>query len=149
MVGSGEKMRAPDLNHLEKVFKKYPDVLAVYLFGSTSSGRAHRGSDLDLAVVPGTKELMAKKLEILADLAREGFCNVDLIFIDGDDVVLHYEAVRRNKLVYQIPSFERGTTYSNVVRKYLDFYPYLAVQREAYKKRMLDDKAGSPAQETE
>ena len=29
----------PDLSHLAEVFRRYPDVLAVYLFGSWTSGR--------------------------------------------------------------------------------------------------------------
>jgi len=88
---------------------------------------------LDLAIVPRHSSLWAKKLDILADLARHGFCNVDLIFLDTDDIVLKSEAVRQNRMVYQAEDSDRGATYSRIVRQYLDFLPYLNVQREAYK----------------
>jgi predicted nucleotidyltransferase len=42
----------PNLDHLEKVFRKYADIQAVYLFGSTASGKTHEESDLDLAILP-------------------------------------------------------------------------------------------------
>lgn len=55
----------------------------------------------------------------------------------ADDIVLRYEAVRQNVLVYAAEDFDRGEMYSRVVRAYLDFLPYLKVQREAYKRRIL------------
>ena len=134
-------MKNPDLKTLANVFERYPDIDAVYLFGSSVHGRVHPESDLDLAIIPGDRSLRNKKLEILADLARLGFCNVDLVFLDGTDLVLQYEAVRQNALIYQKPGFDRGETYSRIVRQYLDFYPYLCVQRKAYKKRILNGKS--------
>lgn len=134
-------MKDPDLKTLANVFERYPDIDAVYLFGSSVHGRVHPESDLDLAIIPGDRSLRNKKLEILADLARLGFCNVDLVFLDGTDLVLQYEAVRQNALIYQKPGFDRGETYSRIVRQYLDFYPYLCVQRKAYKKRILNGKS--------
>ena len=133
-------MKNSDLKTLVSVFERYPEIDAVYLFGSSVHGMVHPESDLDLAIIPGDRNLRNKKLEILADLARLGFCNVDLVFLDGTDIVLQYEAVRQNTLVYQKPAFDRGETYSRIVRQYLDFYPYLCVQREAYKKRILNGK---------
>ena len=100
-----------------------------------------RKVNIDLGIIPDTKTLREQKLMILADLARVGFCNVDLIFIDSGDIVLRYEAVRQNNVVYQSPSFDRGSTYSKIIRQYLYFYPYLAVQRRAYKKRIINGKS--------
>jgi predicted nucleotidyltransferase len=127
----------PDTQLLSRIFKDYPDIQAVYLFGSSASGRRHAESDLDLAVVPRHSRILSRKLDILADLARIGFCDVDLVFLNTDDIVLKYEAVRQNQLVYQSKGFDRGSYYSQVVRKYLDFLPYLEVQRKAYRRRIL------------
>ena len=127
----------PDIKLLKKVFKDYPEIEAVYLFGSAATGKLHRESDIDLALYPDSPKLREKKLDILTELARLGFCNVDLVFMDKNDIVLQYEAVRQNIVVYQAPGFDRGATYSKIVRQYLDFYPHLTVQRNAYKKRVL------------
>jgi predicted nucleotidyltransferase len=143
IVEEAEQMREqklPDLQLLTKVFSKYPGVQAVYVFGSVGDGRTHRESDLDLAIVPRDESVREKKLDILADLARIGFCDVDLAFFDTDDIVLKYEMVRRNRLVYQTEDFDRGAIYSRIVRQYLDFLPYLNVQRAAYKRRIQGDQ---------
>jgi predicted nucleotidyltransferase len=123
---------------LGPIFSRYPAIAAVYLFGSAATGRRQAHSDLDLALVPRSANLRRQKLDILAELARSGFDNVDLLILDSADVVLNYEAVRHNRVIYRTPSFESATFYSNVVRKYLDFLPFLKVQRQAYKQRILN-----------
>lgn len=135
-----------DLDALDAVFRRYPDVQAVYLFGSAAEDRMRRDSDIDLAVVPRTGNCRERRLEMLADLTRAGFDNVDLVFLDTDDLVLKYEVVRQNYVVYQAADFDRGAMYSKVVRMYLDFLPYLDVQRQAYKRRILHGETrGDPS----
>ncbi len=132
-------MKTPDLTLLGEVFQKYPEIQAVYLFGSVTSGKMHNESDVDLGIVSHSKALYEKRLDILTDLARYGFCEVDIVFLHNtDDIVLKYEVVRQNKLVYQREDFDRGGMYSKIIRQYLDFMPYLEVQRKAYKRRILD-----------
>ncbi len=46
--------------------------------------------------------------------------------------------VRMNHVVYAREGFDRGTYYSYVVRRYLDFLPYLEVQRTAYRRSILN-----------
>jgi len=135
-LSKGSVLSRDDIRALGDVFRTYPAIQAVYLFGSIGAGKAHHTSDLDLAIVCRSKTLRGKKLALLTDLARCGFCDVDLVFLDTKDIVLKYEAVRQNRLVYSTPNFNRGSMYSKVVREYLDFAPYLKVQREAYKRRI-------------
>lgn len=131
----------PDLSLLRQIFQNYPDILAVYLFGSAATGRLHSESDLDLAIVPRDAALRDKRLEILTDLTRYGFDRIDLIFLDMDDVVLKFEAVRHNNIVYQAEGFDKGSYFSKVVRQYFDYKPYLKAQRKAYKRRVLSGQA--------
>jgi hypothetical protein len=134
-------MRHPPLGLLKTIFEKYPGIQAVYLFGSCAAGLANAGSDLDLAVLADDPSLRTLKMDILAELAEKGFCNVDLVFLPPDDIVLQYEAVRLNRIVYQRPDFDSPTVFSLIIRRYLDFVPYLNVQREAYKRRILNGQA--------
>lgn len=130
----------PDLSTLGKIFKKYVNIKAVYLFGSHTTGKTHKESDIDLAIVPANSKVINRKLEILAELARHGYCHVDLVFLDTHDIVMKYEAVRNNKVIYQTENFDHGEYFSKVLRQYFDFLPYLEVQRQAYKERILNGK---------
>lgn len=124
-----------------RVLRGYPDVSAAFLFGSHAAGTAIGSSDVDIALVGPRERLGEHKLEILADLARAGLDNVDLVLLDGADPALRFEAVRPNCLVYATPDFDRGSYYSLALREYFDFEPYLQVQREALQRRLR----GGPA----
>lgn len=115
----------PDVQQLPDIFRGYPDIQAVYLFGSAATGQLHRESDLDLGVVPATGTIRGQQLDVLADLARHGFCRVDLVFLDTNDIVLKFEVVRHNRLVYSTDDFDHGSFFSLVLRQYFDFLPYL------------------------
>lgn len=121
---------------LENIFKRYPEIGAVYLFGSRAEGHASVGSDIDLAIVPTRPGLRQRKLDLLEALTRAGMENVDLVIVDDSDTVLRYEAIRPNQLVYARPDFDHGSYYSRALREYFDFLPILEIQRKAYKKRL-------------
>ncbi len=104
---------------LADLFETHPEVQAAYVFGSAAGGRRTTRSDLDVAVwLRDTADASTVKLDLLADL------------------VVQYEAIRPNRLVYAAPDYEHGRVFSTILRKYWDFLPYLEVQRAAYKKRL-------------
>jgi uncharacterized protein len=129
----------PDRGKLAEVFKKYPDIQAVYLFGSTAGGKIHSESDIDLGILPKNSSLRNQKLELLADLTRQGFDNLDVVLLDTSDIVIKFEVVRQNHLIYVAKEFNASDFFSLTVRQYFDFMPYLNIQREAYKKRILQN----------
>jgi len=127
---------------MQGVFDKYPEVLAVYLFGSQATGAARKDSDYDLAVVSYQgRSARGRKMDILSDLVRAGFDNVDLSFLDHDNMVLQHEAIRLNQIVFCRPEFDRGSFHSRIMRMYFDFLPCLKVQRQALKERVLHGAA--------
>lgn len=134
MLSHDEKQR------LQKVFARHPDIRAVFLFGSTASGRQNFQSDIDLGVFASVHEPGRLKLDLLASLANEGFDKVDVVLLDRADPVTRYEAVRPNRLLYSRPDFDRGSTVSRIIRVYLDMQPLYRRQRKYMKKRLLDDK---------
>ncbi len=81
-------MHLPNLERLKAVFEKFPQIQSVYLFGSRAAGRARPGSDLDLAVVSKNTPSASEKIDILSRLSKEGFCDVDLVFLPKDNIVL-------------------------------------------------------------
>jgi predicted nucleotidyltransferase len=133
-----EKDLPVDVAALAEIFARYPEVAAVYLFGSVATGKSNAMSDVDLAIVPKNEGIRAKKLEILGALTDAGIDNVDLVILDRDDIVLNFVAISPNKLIYSVPEFSHGQAFSDAVRRYFDFEPYLRRQRKAYKQRLFD-----------
>ena len=130
-------LSSSDIESLTEVFRQFPEIRAVYVFGSAATGKRRPDSDLDLAILAGVGSFQRRKLDVLTELTRQGFDTIDLVFLNTADTVTQYEAVRLNKLIYGTADFDRGYYYSKIVRLYLDFLPYLEVQRKAYKQRLL------------
>lgn len=135
------KSKLPDLTILPEIFAGFPDILAVYLYGSQASGKTHAESDLDLGIVPRHSQVRQQRLAILTELARHGFDQVDLVFLDTDNILLKFEAVRHNQIIYQREEFDHPSYFSLILRQYFDFEPHLRVQRAAYKQRILHGKS--------
>ena len=130
-----------DLSELPTVFRQFAPVEAVYVFGSAVTERRHAESDLDLGVEGDPGELESHRLEMLTELARRGFCRVDLVLLRKAPPALAHEMVKHNQVVYARDDVDTGAIFSRVVRKYLDIVPYLRLQAAAYKARVLHDQA--------
>jgi predicted nucleotidyltransferase len=134
-------LSVPELrDNLSTIFQRYPEVQAVYLFGSYAQGTASERSDLDIGIVGPLEALGKRKLEILGDLAQAGYDRVDVVMLDAADAVLRFEVVSRNCLLYARDDFDHGGYFSRNLREYFDFEPYLRVQRDALKRRLQDGK---------
>lgn len=129
--------RPPNLEAIPKIFSKYPSVLAVYLFGSYATGKPRFDSDVDLAVVPRNEKAREQILEMMADLTRQVYDRIDLVILDTTDIVMKFEAVRPNRVLYQASGFDSAKYYSLIMQQYFDFSYYLDIQRQAFKARLL------------
>lgn len=126
---------------VRRVLSRFPAVQAAYLFGSNARSQATADSDVDLALVGPRDALRAIRLEILTELTATGVDRPDLVVLDGADPSLRFEAVRVNCLIYARPDFDHGSYFSRTLREYFDLEPYLNIQREAYKQRLLRGEA--------
>ena len=53
-----------DMKTLQDIFKKYPDVKNVFVFGSRAKGTYKQGSDIDLAIMnEGVKDMFIRKMK--------------------------------------------------------------------------------------
>lgn len=124
----------PHFQNAIPVFKKFSEIQAVYLFGSQATGKTHSESDTDFGFVADRN----CKEELSLELVKIGFINFSLAYIPEATLLMQFEIVRMNKLIYERSDFDRGSFFSRIVRMYQDFQPYRDVQREEYKKRILN-----------
>lgn len=85
------------LTHLQD---RFPDLLAVYLFGSHAQGTAGPDSDVDMAVlVPGEIDPM-QLWQIAGDMADIAKVPVDLIDLRAATTVMQYQIVTRGQRLW-------------------------------------------------
>lgn len=123
---------------LKEVFSRYDNIKAVYLFGSHAENKDNKLSDIDLGVLLDDNYDRNIKLSILADLAEVSLCNIDLILLNEASLMLKFEVVKYNNIVFKRQDFDSAGYFSITVREYLDFKPFIEVQRRYFKERLLN-----------
>ncbi len=127
-----------EIEKLKSVFSAYPEIEGVYLFGSAASEPKKEVGDIDLGIVDSDSAIRERKVDLYADLVNQGFEDADIVFFNTADLVLQFEIIHHNKLIYRTESFNHGELFSNTIRKYFDFEPYLKRQRQKMKERILN-----------
>ena len=118
---------------------------AAYVFGSVAAGRERERSDLDLGIVvdPDCWEPTDDKVPLITDcMEAAGRDWIDLVVLNGAPLVLQFEAVRPNVLLYARDDFHHGRFFSKVARMYWDFEPHFRRQRRALKERLQEKAHG-------
>lgn len=93
---------------------------AVYLFGSTATGKARRDSDLDLAIV--TKKMISgrERLRIEADLANRLHRDVDLVVFGQASPLLQHQILKYGRLICENDPDERVRQEVRARAEYMD-----------------------------
>ncbi len=68
---------------IQTVFKKYPDILLVTVFGSAATGNLTKDSDIDIAVAAESRLSFERKTDIYLALSNAFNREIDLIDLNG------------------------------------------------------------------
>jgi predicted nucleotidyltransferase len=91
---------------IEAIGQHFPDVEAVYLFGSHASGDAAPESDADIALLfpPGSPTKAVSSLDACRQVLEQIACvSVDLIDLGAANTVFQHEIVQQGRIL-----FDRG-----------------------------------------
>jgi predicted nucleotidyltransferase len=122
-------------------FSAFPEVVAVYLFGSAARGTRGKRSDVDIAVLTragGTSRRGSRSLVEYVQAACDalGTDDVDVVLLRRAPVVLRHEVFREGKLllVRDPEALSRFRLESS--REYLDTIPLRRTFEEAFFRRV-------------
>jgi len=100
-------MENAKFQELTPIFRRKKRIAAVYLFGSTATGRDRRGSDLDLAIVTKKKISSRERLRIEADLSNRLRLDVDLVVFGQAAPLLQHQILKYGRLICENDPVER------------------------------------------
>lgn len=120
---------------LKNIFSSYPEIIAVYLFGSCLENK-EQARDVDLAVlseIPIKKqvnlylELYPRLAEVLTPL------EVDLLFLKSASLTMQFEVISQGMVIH-CSDDDRRTDFEYLISgKYMDFKYHLeTARRELY-----------------
>jgi predicted nucleotidyltransferase len=108
------------LQDLTPVFRRKKRIAAVYLFGSTATGRDRRGSDLDLAIVTKKRISSRERLKIEADLSSRLRRDVDLVVFGQAAPLLQHQILKYGRLICENDPAERVRQEVRARAQYMD-----------------------------
>lgn len=140
-LGNGAVVPDARRSALGARFSAFPEVVAVYLFGSAARGTRGKRSDVDIAVLTrerGTSRRGSRSLVEYVQAACDilGTDRVDVVLIDRAPVALRHEVFREGKplLVRDPEALTRFRLESS--REYLDTIPLRRTFEEAFFRRV-------------
>jgi len=122
----------------------------VYLYGSYAEKVNRYNSDFDLGVVFQDLAVLKNSLRLYSEL-YDLFSNelpvtfqkeVDIVFLQRAPISLKFEAINKGKVLFETSPYLRVKFEEEVIRKYLDFAPYLK-EYEKVTKEMFNE-TGAP-----
>lgn len=115
------ELNPQSLEKLQNIFKKMPQILAVYLYGSRVKGYATKNSDLDIAVVvDDVKDIN------YGDLYFKVSQNIEVVEVDLRVVTKEtsptfiFQVIKTGQCIYQRESKERVRFEAKVLNEYFD-----------------------------
>jgi len=132
----GRKIRS------DKLSRSMPkEIIALYLYGSSVTGKLRQESDIDIAFLPSHKTAEEERLIIIAKvegiiekLLREMGISREISVLDLREkylsVSLQYKVITEGILIYEKDALERLEFENTVKREYFDFVPYLRFLRK-------------------
>ncbi|HYH01956.1 MAG TPA: nucleotidyltransferase domain-containing protein [Bacillota bacterium] len=109
---------------LTLIFKKYPEIVTVLLFGSYLTPFFTERSDLDFGVVFNGPVDLFVELSIETDLSLLLKTDkIDLVNLNQAPLILKYNAVAKGKIIYEADYIKTSDFLEAVYRDYCDFEP--------------------------
>jgi hypothetical protein len=140
-LGSSAAIPDARLSALGACFSAFPEVVAVYLFGSAARGTRGKRSDVDIAVLTrarGTSHRRSRSLVEYVQAACDALKtdNVDVVLLNRAPIALRHEVFREGKplLVRDPEALTRFRLESS--REYLDTIPLRRMFEEAFFRRV-------------
>lgn len=128
------------LQALKDFFAAYPEVAAVYLFGSCGTEYEHPGSDLDLGVIFRGKTKLQHELQIEADLSSLLKSDrIDFVNLNCAPVALQFRVLSEGLLVYEGDYILNSNFIEHVLREYRNYSFHYARFAEESRKALREE----------
>ncbi len=105
----------------QKILNAYPDIIAIYVFGSFGTKYERKDSDLDIAILPANPIDGVKLWYFAQELASEIDKDVDLIDLLQASTVFRYVIITTGKRIYCSDTNKSGEIESIYRSMYLRF----------------------------
>jgi predicted nucleotidyltransferase len=108
------------MQDLNPIFRRRKNIAAVYVFGSTATGRDQRRSDIDLAIIAKKAITRRGRLSLEADLSARLRRDVDIVLFGHAAPLLQHQILKYGRLIFENDPAERVRQEVRARAEYLD-----------------------------
>jgi len=112
---------------LKNYFSAIPEILCVYLFGSTAKDKDSIHSDVDIAILydgsVAPTEYTDRRVALSVELNPLLGKNVDIVILNRASPYLKFQALREGIAVYESPTRKNRSFEARSIIEYFDFLP--------------------------
>lgn len=134
------------LDLLRALLVDEPDVIAVYLFGSAAQEKAHRQSDIDIAVLfdptLNNERIYKRCLAIGSMLEAHLSPALDVVPINTAPLLLQFKILQTGILALEHDRTQRALFHMRTANRYYDAKPYLMYHQQETMRRIQQKGLG-------
>ena len=108
------------MQDLTRIFRRKKGIAAVYVFGSTATGKSRQGSDLDLAIIAKRIISGSERLRLESELSNRFRRDVDLVVFGQAAPLLQHQILKYGRLICENDQVERVRQEVRARAEYLD-----------------------------
>jgi len=128
-------------NTLRAYFSTKPEVLSVYVFGSSVTNRKRKNSDIDIALFLNEQYVevpLRYRIEIATDLTELLRTDVDIVILNFSNLLLRAQVFEKGLLVYERNPNARALFQSISMGRYYDFKRYFSLHADRLKRKIKE-----------
>lgn len=116
------------------------EIVAVYLFGSVAAGKAHRLSDVDVALLladgVGDKQAWDIRLEVMGEAEAAFGRRADVVILNQVGLIFGFQILRSGRVIHERDKAARCRHEMRLRSEYYDYQPYLQYQQTEFRRRL-------------
>ncbi len=120
-----------------------PEIVAAYLFGSVAAGRAHKFSDVDVALLlTDSMDGMRKwdlRLEAMGEVETAFQRRADVVVINDVGLVFGFQILKGGRIIFERDRATRCNWETLARSEYYDYLPYLQYQQAEFLRRLKSE----------
>lgn len=128
-------------NTLRAYFSPKPEVLSVYVFGSSVTNRKRKNSDIGIALFINEKKIenpLLYRMNLSTDLMKLLKEKVDLVILNFTNLLLRAQVFEKGQLIYEKDENKRALFQTYSMGLYYDYKKYFEFYSRYLKKKIKE-----------